>query len=100
MVARGVDQAAVTPALCRGSAATQAKTMTIERIPCVYILAKCYHGTLYTGVTSNLMGRIMQHREGTFDGFTKKYGIYRLVYYEVGDAMDAVIQREKQIKRW
>jgi putative endonuclease len=74
--------------------------MTIERIPCVYILAKCYHGTLYTGVTSNLMGRIMQHREGTFDGFTKKYGIYRLVYYEVGDAMDAVIQREKQIKRW
>ncbi|MES2096203.1 MAG: GIY-YIG nuclease family protein [Pseudomonadota bacterium] len=74
--------------------------MTRERIPCVYILATGFHGTLYTGVTSNLVGRIIQHRDGTFDGFTKRYGIKRLVYYEVGDTMESVILREKQIKRW
>jgi putative endonuclease len=72
----------------------------VERIPCVYILAKAYHSTLYTGVTSNLIGRVIQHREGRFDGFTKRYGIYRLVWYEIGEEMDAVIRREKQIKRW
>jgi putative endonuclease len=71
-----------------------------ERIPCVYILARSYHGTLYTGVTSNLIGRIIQHREGTFDGFTKRYGIRTLVYHEVSDTMEAAIQREKQTKRW
>lgn len=51
-------------------------------------------------MTSNLIGRIIQHREGTFDGFTKRYGIRALVYYEVADTMEAAIQREKQIKRW
>ena len=74
--------------------------MERERVPCVYILARSYHGTLYTGVTSNLVGRIIQHREGAFDGFTKRYGIRTLVYYEIADTMEAVIQREKQIKRW
>jgi len=74
--------------------------MTIERTPCVYILAKAYHSTLYTGVTSNLIGRILQHREGAFDGFTKRYRIHRLVWYEVGEEMDSAIRREKQIKRW
>ena len=74
--------------------------MERERIPCVYILARSYHGTLYTGVTSNLIGRIIQHREGTFDGFTKRYGIRTLVYHEVSDTMEAAIQREKQTKRW
>ena len=53
--------------------------MVIERIPCVYILARSYHGTLYTGVTSNLIGRISQHHRGTFDGFTKRYDIRTLV---------------------
>ena len=74
--------------------------MTIERTPCVYLLAKAYHSTLYTSVTSNLIGRIIHHREETFDGFTKRYGIRRLVWYGVGDTMEAVIKREKQIKRW
>ena len=72
----------------------------IERIPCVYILASGYNGRLYTGVTSGLVGRILQHRAGTFDGHTKKYGIYRLVYYEVAETMKAAIAREKQLKRW
>ncbi len=51
--------------------------MQRERIPCVYIMAAAYHGTLYTGVTWNLIGRVMQHRHGTHDGFTKTYGIKR-----------------------
>ena len=71
-----------------------------EVIPCVYILAKAYHGAMYTGATSNLIGRVIQHREGVFDGFTKRYGIKRLVYYEEGATMEDVIRREKQIKRW
>ncbi|RYY22729.1 MAG: GIY-YIG nuclease family protein [Sphingomonadales bacterium] len=72
----------------------------IERTPCVYILASGYNGALYVGVTSNLIGRVMQHRDGRFDGHTRKYGIYRLVYFEVAEAMDAAIAREKQLKRY
>ncbi|QNA85415.1 GIY-YIG nuclease family protein [Sphingomonas sp. So64.6b] len=71
-----------------------------EREPCVYILASAFNGRLYTGATSNLVGRVMQHRDGTFDGFTKKYGIRRLVWYEVGETMDSVIATEKRIKKW
>jgi len=71
-----------------------------ERLPCVYILASGYNGTLYIGVTSNLIGRVIQHREGTFGGFTRRYGVYRLVWFEVGESMEAAIAREKQLKRW
>ncbi|WP_404367598.1 GIY-YIG nuclease family protein [Sphingomonas sp. MMS24-J45] len=90
----------VTPALCRGPPGGSLAGMTIERAPCVYILASGYNGSLYVGVTSDLIGRIMQHRAGTFDGHTKKYRIYRLVYFEVADTMDAAIAREKQLKRY
>jgi putative endonuclease len=72
----------------------------IERIPCVYIMASGPNGRLYTGVTSNPVGRVAQHRAGTFDGHTKRYGITRLVYHEVADTMDAAIRSEKQLKRW
>ncbi|MCR5870165.1 MULTISPECIES: GIY-YIG nuclease family protein [unclassified Sphingomonas] len=72
----------------------------IERLPCVYILASAFNGTLYVGVTSDLIGRIVQHRAGTFDGFTKRHGIHRLVYYEVGGTMESAIRREKQVKRY
>ena len=71
-----------------------------ERQPCVYILASGFYGRVYTGVTSNLIGRIQQHRDGTFGGFTKRYNIKRLVYFEVGDTMDGAIAREKTIKKW
>ena len=71
-----------------------------EREPCVYMLASGFNGRLYTGVTSNLIGRIMQHRDETFDGFTKRYDVKRLVWYEVGDTMEAVIAAEKRIKKW
>ena len=72
----------------------------MERTPCVYLLASTFHGTLYTGVTSNLYARIYQHREQIIKGFTTRYGIKRLVWFEVHERMDTAIRREKAIKRW
>ena len=71
-----------------------------ERQPCVYILASQFNGTLYVGVTSNLISRLIQHRAGTFDGFTKRYNVLRLVYYEAADTMESAIHREKQLKKY
>jgi len=71
-----------------------------ERNPCVYIMTNGFNGALYTGVTSNLLARIVQHRDGTFDGFTKRHNIKRLVWYEMADTMDAAISAEKRIKKW
>ena len=71
-----------------------------DRLPCVYILASAYLGTLYVGVTSNLLGRIMQHRDGLFGGFTSRYGVYRLVWFEMADTMASAISTEKRIKKW
>lgn len=74
--------------------------MTTQSIkqPAVYILASKKHGTLYTGVTSNLPQRIYQHKNKTFKGFSSKYDCEHLVYYEVFDDMENAILREKQIK--
>ena len=71
-----------------------------ERHPCTYILASGFYGTLYVGVTSDLPARMTQHRAGTHHGFTERYGVHRLVYYEVAETMDAAITREKQLKRY
>ena len=68
--------------------------------PCVYILASGKHGTLYIGVTSDLMARLHQHREGLIEGFTSRYGVYRLVWFAMADTMEAAITREKQLKKW
>jgi putative endonuclease len=68
--------------------------------PCVYLLASRKYGTLYVGVTSNLAERAWQHREEVVPGFTTKYGIKRLVYYEFHDSMVEAIRREKKIKEW
>ena len=68
--------------------------------PCVYILASKRNGTLYVGVTANLMQRIHQHRIGTIPGFTQEYSIKRLMWYEAHESMDSAIQREKRIKKW
>ncbi|MEI5689051.1 GIY-YIG nuclease family protein [Sphingomonas kyungheensis] len=68
--------------------------------PCVYILASRRYGTLYIGVTSNLLARLVQHREGLIPGFTKAYGVRRLVWYERHATMEAAIIREKQLKEW
>jgi putative endonuclease len=72
----------------------------MERDPAVYIVASGFHGTLYTGVTSNLLQRIYQHREGTLGGFTARYGCNRLVWFETGGSMEGAIRREKQLKNW
>ena len=66
--------------------------------PCVYILANKRNGTLYTGVTSNLVQRVWQHKQGVVEGFTKKYRIKQLVWYELHEGMQGAIMREKQIK--
>jgi len=68
--------------------------------PCVYILASGYNGTLYTGVTSSLVHRVWQHREGLIDGFSKRYKTKMLVHYELFGTMNEAIKREKQLKRW
>jgi len=67
---------------------------------CVYILASKRNGTLYVGVTSDLIKRIWQHKEGVADGFTKKYGVKKLVYYEQHENAESAIHREKQLKKW
>ena len=72
----------------------------MERQPCVYILASAKHGTTYIGVTSNLLGRLHQHREGLIKGFASRYGVKRLVHFEMADTMEAAITREKQLKKW
>ena len=69
-----------------------------QKNPCVYILANKRNGTLYTGVTSNLQKRIQEHKSGEIKGFTQKYKVHMLVYYECGDSMVGAIEREKQIK--
>jgi putative endonuclease len=71
-----------------------------ERVYHVYILASRVGGTLYIGVTGNLVQRVYQHREKQAKGFTEKYGVNRLVYYEGFGDVEAAIRREKQLKRW
>ena len=66
----------------------------------VYILASKRNGTLYTGVTSNLTKRAWEHKEGLVEGFTKKYSVKMLVYYETFEDVGSAIMREKQIKKW
>ncbi len=69
-------------------------------MPYVYIMTNRKCGTLYTGVTSDLIQRCHQHREGLVDGFTKRYGLKQLVWYEAHEDMMVAIQREKNIKHW
>jgi putative endonuclease len=68
--------------------------------PCVYILASREHGTLYIGVTSDLLARLYQHRTKATQGFTSHYSVYRLVWFEFYETMPEAISREKQLKRW
>jgi putative endonuclease len=66
--------------------------------PCVYIMASARNGTLYVGVTSDLIARIWQHRHGEVAGFTRKYACKLLVWHEMHETMDSAITREKQIE--
>jgi len=72
----------------------------MEKHPCVYILASRRLGTLYVGVTSNLIQRIWQHRNDLVEGFTQRYKIHTLVWYEQHENMESAILREKEVKKW
>ncbi|HLI18477.1 MAG TPA: GIY-YIG nuclease family protein [Rhodanobacteraceae bacterium] len=72
----------------------------LDRHPCVYILASKERGTLYVGVTSDLIKRIWEHKNDLVDGFTRKYRVHHLVWYEQHETIDAAIAREKAIKEW
>jgi putative endonuclease len=72
----------------------------MTKLPCVYILASRRNGTLYVGVTSDLIKRVWQHKNDQVEGFTKQYGVHVLVWYEPHETMDSAIKREKAIKKW
>jgi len=69
-----------------------------QKISCIYILASKKDGVIYVGVTSNLQKRIYEHKNNIVKGFTERYNVHDLVYYEVCPSMDAAILREKQLK--
>ncbi len=74
--------------------------MALEKHPADYIMASRYRGTLYVGVTSALWSRVCDHKNGTTPGFTSKYEVKLLVWYEHRQSMEGAIKREKQIKAW
>ena len=74
--------------------------MTRKKLPCVYLLASKRNGTLYVGVTSDLVKRVWEHKDDLVAGFTSKYGVHLLVYYELHEDMLGAITREKRIKKW
>ena len=74
--------------------------MPRDILPCVYILASKRNGTLYIGVTSDLIARLHQHREGSIEGFSKRYGTKTLVWFEPHGTMEAAITRERRLKKW
>ena len=90
----------VTLNLFQGPFRRTFRFMRQERNPCVYILASRHYGTLYIGVTSDLLGRMWQHRSGATPGFTSRHKTYRLVHFEMFGDMVSVITREKQLKNW
>jgi len=72
----------------------------MDKQPAVYILASKKNGTLYVGVTSNLVKRIWEHKNNLTEGFTKRYEVHYLVWYEMHECMESAIQREKRVKGW
>ena len=71
-----------------------------EKQPAVYILASQRNGTLYIGVTSDLIKRLWEHRNNVVDGFSQKYNVHRVVYFEQHVTMENAISRERQLKKW
>ena len=90
----------VTLNLFQGPFRSTLQRVRDEKTPCVYILASKHYGSLYVGVTSDLLKRLSQHRGGMTPGHASKYGIYRLVHFEFFGTMEAAIAREKQLKNW
>lgn len=73
---------------------------SMAKHPCVYLMASRRNGTLYVGVTSDLIKRVWEHKNNIVEGFTKRYGIHVLVWYELHPTMESAIQREKALKEW
>jgi putative endonuclease len=78
----------------------ESREAPLDKQPAVYILASQRNGTLYVGVTSDLVKRIWEHKNNLVEGFTKRYGIHQLVWYETHENTESAIKREKQIKEW
>ena len=72
----------------------------MKKQPAVYILASKRNGTLYIGVTSDLVKRVWEHKHDLVEGFTKRYGVHQLVWYEIHGTMKSAIKREKALKKW
>ena len=72
----------------------------MEKHPCVYILASRRNGTLYIGVTSDPAKRVREHKNNVVEGFTKRYGVHTLVWFELHETMESAIKREKSMKEW
>ena len=72
----------------------------MNRHPAVYILASKRNGTLYIGVTSDLVKRVWEHKNNMVEGFTKRYSVHQLVWYELHESMESAILREKRLKDW
>jgi len=72
----------------------------MHKQPAAYILASKRNGTLYVGVTSDLVKRIWEHRNNMVEGFTRRYDVHRLVWYELHESMESAIKREKRLKEW
>lgn len=72
----------------------------MSKQPCVYIVGSANKNVLYIGVTSNLPKRILEHKNDVVEGFTEKYNVHTLLYYEVHETMESAILREKQMKKW
>ncbi len=73
---------------------------SMNKEPCVYILTSRRNGTIYTGVTSSLIKRVWEHKNDLVEGFTKRYGVHVLVWYELHSSMESAITREKAVKGW
>jgi putative endonuclease len=78
----------------------ESRQALVNKQPAVYILASKRNGTLYIGVTSHLVKRIGEHKNNMVKGFTKRYGVHQLVWYELHESMETAIQREKRLKEW
>ena len=72
----------------------------VDKQPAVYILASKRNGTLYIGVTSDIIKRVWEHKNSLAEGFTRKYSVYNLVWYELHENMETAILREKRLKEW
>jgi putative endonuclease len=72
----------------------------VNKQPAVYILASKRNGTIYIGVTSDRVKRVWEHKNNVVEGFTRRYSVHQLVWYELHESMDFAIQREKQLKEW